>query len=105
MSIKQERGNSFSATATHATAAVASKAAAESTKHFITDIAASSDKAGALLLVKQGTTTIWQMQVGASSHSHQFSQPLEAAVNALVSVEIDGTSACKANISGFSLPA
>jgi hypothetical protein len=105
MSNKQEHGNSFSVTATHATAAVASKAAAANTKHFITDIAVSSDKAGSILLVKQGTTTLWQMQIGASFHAFQFSQPLEATVNALVSVEIDGTSACKANISGFSLPA
>lgn len=108
--IKQERGNSFSVTATHATAAVASKAAAASTKHFITDIAVSSDKAGAICLVKQGTTTLWQMQVGTTAagiqiYDHTFVVPLEAAVNALVSVEIDGTAACKANIAGFSLPA
>ena len=110
MSAKQERGNPFSVTATHATAAVASKAAAASTKYFITDIAVSSDKAGAICLVKQGTTTLWQMQVGTTAaglqtYAHVFSTPLEAAVNALVSVEIDGTSACKANISGFSLAA
>jgi hypothetical protein len=105
MSTKSDRGNSFSVSATHATAAVASKAAAASTKHFITDIAVSSDKAGSICLVKQGTTTLWQMQVGASFYSQKFEIPLEAAVNALVSVEIDGTSACKANISGFSLPA
>jgi len=104
-SIKQDRGVPFSATATHATAAVATKAAAVNTKHFITDIAVSSDKAGAILLVKQGTTTIWEQIVGASFHSHSFEQPLEGAVGAQVSVEIDGTAACKANLSGFSLPA
>lgn len=103
MSIKQQHGTPFNATATHATSAVASVAAVTGKVHYITDIAVSSDKAGAILLVKQGTTTIWQMQVGAGALSYQFSSPLTAATSALVSAEIDGTSACKANIAGFTL--
>lgn len=99
----QEFGTPFSETATHATAAVASHTAVAGKKYFITDIAVSSDKAGAICLVKQGTTTIWQMQVGASFYSQKFIIPLAGAVGALVSVEIDGTSACKANISGYEL--
>ena len=106
---RQMHGQLITATATHATAAVASVAAVAGIKYYITDIAASTDKAGAIILVKQGTTTIWQLQVAATAagnlaHSHTFSQPLEGAVGALVSCEIDGTSACKANIAGFSLP-
>lgn len=101
-------GQPFSETATHATAAVASHAAVSGKTYYITDIAASSDKAGAILLVKQGTTVIWQIQVattaaGINAFNHTFSSPLKAPSGAAVSVEIDGTSACKANIAGFEL--
>jgi len=109
MSNKQDRGNPFSATATHGTLASASIAGVAGMKYFITDISASTDKAGALLLVKQGTTVIWRSQVastaaGYNAYEHIFSQPLEGAIGALVSVEIDGTAVCHANIAGFSLP-
>lgn len=100
---KQERGTPFNATATHATAASASITGVAGRTHLVTDISASSDKAGSIILVKQGTTTIWQDIVGASSYRHQFSTPLAGVVGALVSVEIDGTASCKANIAGFSL--
>jgi len=98
-----DSGTPFSETATHATAAVASHAGVAGRTYYITDIAVSSDKAGAILLVKQGTTTIWQMQIGASFFEKQFKVPLKGAQGALVSVEIDGTSACKANIAGYEL--
>ena len=101
-----DSGTPFTETATHATAAVATHAAVAGKAYHITDIACSTDKAGAIILVKQGTTTIWQLQVAATaagniSHSHSFKTPLRGAVGALVSVEIDGTSACKANIAGY----
>ncbi len=101
-----DRGTPFSETATHGTAAVASHAAVAGKAFHITDIAVSTDKAGALLLVKQGTTTIWQLQIAATAagslaYSHSFTVPLRGAVGAQVSVEIDGTSACKANIAGY----
>lgn len=101
-----DRGLSFSETATHATAAVASHAAVAGKQYFITDIAASTDKAGALVLVKQGTTVIWRAQIattaaGNNSYSHSFRVPLRGAVGALVSVEVDGTSVCHANIAGY----
>jgi len=108
MNPKQQRGTSFQVTATNATAALASNAGVAGRVHYITDISASSDKAGALLLVKQGTTVIWQSQVAATAagtlaYEHTFSTPLTGAVGALVSVEIDGTAVCHANIAGFSL--
>lgn len=103
MSIKQDRGTPFAVTATHATAAVASKAGVSGAAHYVTDVCVSSDKAASILLIKQGTTTIWQAQVGAGIHSHTFSTPLQGAAGALVSAEIDGTAACKANISGFTI--
>lgn len=103
-----DNGTAFSETATHATAAVASHAAVAGKTYYITDISASSDKAGALVLVKQGTTVIWRSQVlataaGFSAYNHQFKTPLRGAAGALVSVEIDGTAVCHANIAGFEL--
>lgn len=102
----QDYGTPFSETATHATAAVASHAAVAGKAYHITDISASSDKAGALVLVKQGTTIIWRSQIattaaGNNSYEHTFSTPLRGAVGALVSVEVDGTSVCHANIAGY----
>lgn len=104
---KQERGTPFTVTTTHATSAVASKAAVTGATHYITDIAGSSDKAGSLLLVKQGTTVVWQVQLattaaGINAFQQSFNVPIAAAQGALVSVTVDGTAACYANISGFS---
>lgn len=103
-----DSGTPFSETATHATAAVASHAAVAGRTYYITDIAASTDKAGALLLVKQGTTVIWQLQIattaaGINAFSHSFKVPLKGVAGALVSVTIDGTSVCNANIAGYEL--
>lgn len=100
---KIQHGEPFSATATHATAAVATKAAVAGKTHLVTTVTVSSDKAGAILLIKQGTTTIWQAQVGAGIHTVNFPVPLIGAQGALVSAEIDGTSACKANIAGVTI--
>lgn len=102
-------GTKFQVTATHATSAVASKAAVAGTKYYITGIAGSSDKAGSLLLVKDGTTVIWQVQLattaaGNNSFQQTFNTPLEGTVGALVSVTVDGTTACYANIQGVGNP-
>lgn len=105
---KIEYGTPFSVTATHATSAVASNAGVTDKIHYITDISGSSDKAGALLLVKQGTTIIWQSQVattaaGINAYEHSFVTPLSGVSGGLVSVTIDGTSVCHANIAGFTI--
>lgn len=101
-------GVPFSVTHTHASAAIATKAAVAGKRHYITDIMVSSDKDGALLQVKQGTTVIWQASLktaatGQSILSHSFQVPLIGAKGALVSVQIDGSSICEANIAGFTL--
>ncbi len=105
---KLQRGTPVSATATHATLAVAMVAGIDGSTMYITDIAGSSDKAGAVLLVKQGTTTLWQVQLsataaGSTSFYEVFSSPLPAASGASISVTVDGTAACTANIAGFYL--
>lgn len=106
---RQEHGQGFSVTATNGTSSVATKAAVAGTKYYITDIAGSSDKSGSLLLVKDGTTVIWQVQLattaaGINAFEETFSQPLEATVGNSVSVTVDSTSAGYANIAGFGLP-
>ena len=105
---RQEHGLLITATATHATAASASVTGVAGMKYYITDISASTDKAGALLLVKQGSTTIWQVQLAATAagnlaYSHSFQAPLIATSGALVSVTVDGTAVCKANIAGYTI--
>lgn len=103
MSIIKEKGTPIKATATHATAAVASVAAVVNTQYFLTNASASSDKAGSILLIKDGTTVIWQEQVGATFCNLTFDPPIGATLGAQVSVEIDGTAACKANLAGVSI--
>lgn len=105
---QQAHGVPFVVTHTHATAAKATKAAVTGKKHYITDIFVASDKDDVIMLVKQGTTTIWQGSVqtvatGKNTISHSFGTPLVGDVGALVSVEITGTSICQANIAGFTL--
>ena len=96
---KLQHGIQSSVTATHATSAVASKAAASGFTHYAVAVSCSSDKAGAILLIKDGTTVIWQEQVGASFCNLTFPGGLAATQGNLLSAEIDGTAACKANIS------
>lgn len=103
MSAPLDSGARVSATATHATAAAATIAAVTGQKIYITDVIASSDKAGAILLVKDGSTVLLQVQVGAGNFSHHFETPLTSSIGAAASAEIDGTSACKANIIGVQL--
>lgn len=98
-----DNGTRVSATATHATSAVATITGVAGKKTFITDVTGSSDKAGALVLVKDGTTTIWQDIVGVGYWQHTFATPIVGSVGADVSVTVDGTAACKSNISGVQL--
>ena len=96
-----ETGLTKSNTATHATAAVATITGTSGKQFFITDISASSDKAGSIILVKDGTTVIWQDIVGASFYSRSFAKGLRVPTSgADCSVSIDGTALCKANIAG-----
>ena len=101
--IIQQNGSRFSATATHASSAVATKTGASGITYYITDISGSSDKSGALILVKDGSTVIWQDIVNAGNYRMNFLTPLSATSGADVSITVDGTSLCKSNISGFYL--
>lgn len=100
----QEFGTPFSQTATHATSAVATQSGVTGKKSFITDISGSSDKSGALILVKDGSTTIWQDRItNAVAFTRTFSEPISGSVGADVSVTVDGTAMANANMAGYFL--
>ena len=69
----------------------------------ITDVSVSSDKAGSIVLIKEGTTVIWQDIVGVGRYSQTFTTPMPIAPGTNCSVEIDGTAACKANFIGYQI--
>ena len=98
-----DNGLRFSQTATHATGAVATQTGVAGKSSYVTDISGSSDKSGALILVKDGSTTIWQDIVNAGNYRMNFLTPLKITAGADVTVTVDGTALCKSNISGFSL--
>lgn len=100
MSNVRQHGTAVHATATHGTAATAQIAAVTGKTIYITEVSCSSDKAGSILLIKDGTTTIWQEQVGATFCNLRFDPPLACTQGALAEASIDSTSAGKANING-----
>lgn len=108
MAITNIKGAPVKATATHATSAVATIAGVTGSTMYVTDIAGSTDKAGGLLLVKDGTTVIWQVQLatsaaGINAFEQTFASPLQATSGNSISVTVDGTAACYANIAGYQL--
>lgn len=73
---------------------------------YVTDIAGSSDKAGSILSVKDGSTTIWQVQLattaaGINAFDQRFESPLACTAGADMTVSVDGTTTAKANVAGF----
>jgi hypothetical protein len=105
---RQNSGAPIKATATHATSAVATVTGVAGSIYYITDVAGSSDKAGSLLLVKDGSTVIWQVQLattaaGNNSFQESFQTALPITKGNDVSVTVDGTSACYSNLSGYVL--
>ena len=106
---RQNHGVPFRATHTHGTAALATIAAVSGKRHYITDIAISSDKDGAVVQVKDDTTVIWQMNLtnavtgGPYIYWQSFVVPLIGSKGKAVSITVDGNSVCKANIAGFTI--
>jgi hypothetical protein len=99
---KQNHGTPFSKTATHATSAVATVPGVSNQTYYVTDISGSSDKATALILVKDGSTVIWQDSIyNTEAYSHGFIQPLPCTQGNTLTVTVDGTAICNANVAGF----
>ena len=97
-SSSRQYGTPKSATHAHATAATATVTGVSGSISYICDVTASSDKAGSVVLVKSGSTTIWQSQVGAGQFNRSFDPPLACVSGADATVTIDSTSAGCANI-------
>jgi hypothetical protein len=99
-----ESGLRSVATATNATSAVATITGVAGKKIFIAAVSGTSDKASAKLLVKDGTTVIWQDRVSNTcGNFYDFDGYLVGSVGANVSVTVDGTAECDANIVAFIL--
>jgi hypothetical protein len=93
----------WSITATHATAATATKAGVAATHHVLTGIVVSSDLDGALCTVKQGTTIKIQFTIKAGAFTLPIPTHLVFGVNTAINIAINGTAACYANGVGYSV--
>lgn len=101
------QGTPFSQTATNATSSVATQTGVAGTTFYITDISGSTDKAGGKILVKDGSTVIWQDQIdvtaaGTCYYERVFQTPLKGTAGNSVSVTVDSTSVGTANVAGVS---
>lgn len=100
----REYGERFLGTATGTTTAVATMSAIPGRTYYITDISASSDLAGAVAVVRRGTTIIWEAIIAANtSYNHSFVMPIVGATGESVSITVGGTASCRANIAGYIL--
>lgn len=97
-------GTPISKTASGTTAATATVTGAAEKTYYVTDVTASSDLAGSLLQIKNGSTVIWEMQVGVAFCNKNFVSPLACTLGSDLTATINGTSACYANVAGFSIP-
>lgn len=98
-----ESGTPIFATATSATSAVATlSGVADSTIYGYT-ITGSSDKAGAQAILKDGTTVIWRDRISnTAAYWVSFADlPIPATSGADLSLTVDGTAVCFANIYGY----
>lgn len=104
MAITNIKGAPVAATNSGSTVATATIAGVAGSINYITDIDCSSDLAGAIMTAKQGTTVVWEKILGANtSGAYRFESPIPSAAGASISVTINGTSLCKANIAGYQL--
>lgn len=97
----------FSVATAHTASATATQAAPGASKRlFVTDVAGSSDHAGAILKVIEdtaGTPVIkFELEIGATNpFSHRFRTPIQITANKTASVWVNGTATAKAFIAGY----
>lgn len=92
-----DSGALVSATAQNATSAVATIAAVAGKRTYIINISGSTDKAGGRILIKDGSTTIWQDRLSNTCPGIYDFDGYLVALGA-VTVTVDGTVECDANI-------
>lgn len=94
----------FVQTANNATSAVATQTGVADKYLYITDVSGSSDLAGARIIVRDGSTIIWQDRISSGgAFEKTFRSPLRASVGANVSVTVNGTAEANANVAGYIL--
>lgn len=98
-----EYGKRFHKTANGSTSATATVTGAAHQLALLNKITVVTDKATALLQVKDGTTVIWAVPVNATVFSEYFPTPLPCTPGNDLVVTIDGTSACYVNIAGVTI--
>lgn len=90
------------ATATNATSAVATITGKAGRKFYVTDFGGSSDKAGALILIKDGSTVVWQDRISnTGAYVADLGSVIPITAGANISATVDGTALCNANIVGY----
>lgn len=104
---KQNFGTPFSVTngTTTATSITATVTAGTLVANYITDISASSDKSEGALVLKEGSTIIWQDYIrNTTPYQHTFSTPLWGGQRGTITtLTVSGTLVANANIAGFKL--
>jgi hypothetical protein len=91
------------------TSATATESTPTSQRIYITDLVASSDKAGAILTVKQGgSSTPFSIQLSAATATGtptalaiHFQTPIIITANNNAVAEVDGTDICRVNMTGY----
>ena len=97
-----QRGTPWSQTGTSGTQIIITQTGVALKTVYITDITASSDMGTAVVIVKDGSTTIWQDRIGnAGAYMKQFVSPLSATMGNSVTVTVNGATVCYANASGY----
>lgn len=100
-----DSGLIISNTNQNATSAVATLTGVAGKKIYITEISGSSDKANAQLILRDGATIIWQEIIrNTVPYIKGFDLvSLPATVGNSVTVTVDGTADCRANVMGYIL--
>lgn len=107
MNNNQLFGDRVTATSIGSPGAVATLLAVTNGFNYVTDIAGSSDKAGSKIVVKDGSTVIWQNFLGQGTGTLVFQQsfqtPLRGSKGTLLTVTVDNTTNGTANVAGYTL--
>ena len=104
MAITNLKGTPTNATNSGTTIATATVAGITGSTMYITDLACASDLAGSVMTAKVGATVVWEHILSANTTSiFRFGSPLSGTSGSSMSVTVNGTALCKANIAGYYL--
>jgi hypothetical protein len=86
------RGTPWSQTANGSLTTVATQTGVANQTIYITDVTASSDQGTAVLVIKAGSTIIWQDRIGnTSAYEHAFVTPLPGINGTQTTATVSGT--------------